>query len=151
MCWLIFLKSSCPGVGVSDHSSYNTVKSASYAQLYYHYPIRDQLAKRNHQRLLSFELPLFFYHMCSHSQKIFKFRFLPDENRHTAFSCNKYRIEHFLVSISNFFLLFCLSIISRVHLLPQTEGKWVFDRPCQGRMSQWRYIVCALPFLVCSD
>src|ERR1700720_2123594 len=31
------------------------------------------------------------------------------------------------------------------------KWQWIFDRPFQSRMSEWRNIVCTLPFLICSD
>src|SRR6202044_1633710 len=67
-----------------------------------------------------------------------------------ALSCNKSRLNTCSLNL-DFFLLFLVNDLPRCICHHRQKGHWIIDRPCQGRMSQWRYIVCTLPFLICSN
>ena len=67
-------------------------------------------------------------------------------HRHTAFSRNKSRLDTCSLNL-DFSPLFLINDLPGCICYHRWMGHCIFDRPCQGKMSKQRYIVCTLPFL----
>ena len=86
----------------------------------YHHPIWVQKMRKNHWRLLLFELPLFFWYLHSNSQLLQVFTFCLTWQAHCLWL---QQIQtKCLWSQSQLLSSFSCQLFARVHLLPQMEG-----------------------------